>query len=376
MCFNTAPKTLSIRTSLANILIIVRASATLRLFDLVLRGKITRKVSVMNRAIAKPVKFSFLAAAMALTFGAGVSEARADCGEVSITEMNWASASVVTNVAKFLMEQGYGCKVAVIPSDTVPAATSLAENGEPDIVTEMWINSAPVYQKLEAEGKVQTIANVLSDGGAEHWWIPKYLADKHPQLKTIEGVLANPKLVGGRFHNCPSGWGCRVINDNLKVAFDLEGRGLEVFNHGSGETLSGSVAAAYADKKPWFGYYWAPTSLLGKYEMVPVDLGPYKASVHKCNAKPDCATPGKSSYPSAPVVTGVTAKFAKREPDVVNMLSKLTFTNQQMGSILAWKEENNASAEEAAVKFLTSYKDIWKSWLNDDARSKLAGLLK
>lgn len=157
----------------------------------------------MNRTISKFLTLTALAGVM--TIAAGTADARADCGEVSITEMNWASASVVTNVAKFIMEQGYGCKVTAVPSDTVPAATSLAENGEPDIATEMWINSAPVYQKLEEEGKVKTIANVLSDGGAEHWLIPKYLADKHPELRTIEGILANPELVGGRFHNCPEG---------------------------------------------------------------------------------------------------------------------------------------------------------------------------
>jgi glycine betaine/proline transport system substrate-binding protein len=330
----------------------------------------------MNRVFPNSLKLAAVAVAMSAAIVAGTSDAHADCGEVSITEMNWASASVVTNVAKFIMEQGYGCKVAAIPSDTVPAATSLAENGKPDIATEMWINSAPVYQRLEKEGKVQTIANVLSDGGSEHWWIPKYLADKHPELKTIEGVLANPQLVGARFHNCPEGWGCRIVNDSLKVAFDLEGRGIEVFNHGSGETLAGSVAAAYADEKPWFGYYWAPTALLGKFEMVPVDLGPYKADVHKCNRDTECTSPGKSAYPSARVVTGVTTDFAKSEPEVVAMLSKLSFTNQQMGSVLAWKEDNNASAEEAAVYFLTTYNDVWGDWLNDEAKSKLARLLK
>ena len=165
----------------------------------------------MKGSFVHILKLSAIAFAMSAAIGGGASDAHADCGEVSITEMNWASASVVTIVAKFIMEQGYGCKVSVVPSDTVPAATSLAENGEPDIATEMWINSAPVYQKLEAEGKVKTIANVLSDGGAEHWLVPKYLADKHPELKTIEGVLANPELVGGRFHNCPEGWGCRFL---------------------------------------------------------------------------------------------------------------------------------------------------------------------
>lgn len=330
----------------------------------------------MNGLVPKFLRVSAFVAAVAVTAGVSATDAHADCGEVSITEMNWASASVVTNVAKFIMEQGYGCKVTAVPSDTVPAATSLAENGEPDIATEMWINSAPVYQKLEEEGKVKTIANVLSDGGAEHWLIPKYLADKHPELKTIEGVLANPELVGGRFHNCPEGWGCRIVNDSLKQAFDLEGNGIEVFNHGSGDTLAGSIAAAYADEEPWFGYYWAPTALLGKYEMVPVDLGPYVDEVHQCNRNTECNKVGKSSYPSARVVTGVTTDFAEREPEVVEMLSKLSFTNQQMGAVLAWKEDNNASIEETTVHFLTTYKDVWADWLNDDAKSKLAGLLK
>jgi glycine betaine/proline transport system substrate-binding protein len=81
--------------------------------------------------------------ALALTVSAFAAPvvAKAECGEVSITEMNWASAQVVTAVSAFLMEQGYGCDVTVVPSDTVPAVTSVAENGEPDIVTELWLNS-------------------------------------------------------------------------------------------------------------------------------------------------------------------------------------------------------------------------------------------
>ena len=47
--------------------------------------------------------------------------------------------------------------------------------------------------------------------------------------KNSEGILENPELVGGRFNNCPDGWGCRVVSDNLSRAFDLEGNGIEVF---------------------------------------------------------------------------------------------------------------------------------------------------
>ncbi len=300
----------------------------------------------------------------------------ADCGEVSITEMNWASSQIITEVSKFLMEQGYGCKVTKVPSATVTAAASLAETGKPDIATEMWVNSSPVYEKLEKEGKVTTIAKVFKDGGEEGWWIPEYLAKSNPELTKIEGILANPAAVGGRFHNCPVGWGCRIANDNYKIAYGLEKSGLEVFDHGSGETLATSIGEAYTAKKPWFGYYWGPTAILGKFKMVKVDVGPYVKVNHDCAQKKVCEKPGKSAFPSAPVVTGITNAFAKSNPDITELMSKISFTNLQLNTVLAWKKDNSASAEEAAVSFIQGNSDVWSKWLNDSAKKKLAGLIK
>lgn len=312
--------------------------------------------------------------ALALTLGA--SSAMADCGDVSITEMDWASASVVTNIASFLMTQGYGCNVTIVPTTTVPAITSVAETGEPDIITELWTSYTEVYEELRAEGKLVEMSKVLSDGGVEAWWIPDYLAAEHPELTTLEGIKANPALVGGRFHDCPAGWGCDVTNFNNFKAAGLDTAGVERFQHGSGETLAAAMAAAYEAKEPWFGYYWAPTSLLGKYPMVQVELPPYNADAHICNGLEDCATPTLSSYPSANVVTAVTATFEAREPEIAELLKNMTFTNAQMGEVLAWQETNNASYEEAAVYFLTTYPDVWGTWLSDDAKANLAALLK
>lgn len=319
------------------------------------------------------MKRLIIAAALGFAFPAAAS---ADCGEVSITEMNWASSAVVTHVSKFLMEQGYGCTITLIPSSTVPALASVSETGKPDIVTELWINGAPSYEELEAAGTIETLGDVLSDGGIEGWWIPTYLADAHPELKTIEGLLANPELVGSRFHQCPEGWGCQRVNAALAEAFDLEGNGFEVFQHGSGETMATSIASAVESKEPWLGYYWAPTSVLGKYDMTSVDLGPYNEEAHLCNADPECTEVGKSSYPVGPVKTIVTTKFTAENPDVSAMMANVSFTNKQMGELLAWQEANTASAEETAVYFLTNYKEVWPNWINDEAKGKLAALLK
>jgi glycine betaine/proline transport system substrate-binding protein len=315
-----------------------------------------------------------------LAFGTGSAQA---CGNVTLSEMNWASSQVVTAVAKFIMENGYGCKVKTVPSSTVPVVASLAENGSPDIATELWLNGAQALPGLIKSGKVVELNRVLSDGGVEGWYIPQYLAEKHPELKTIDGILKNPKLIGGRFHQCPSGWGCQIANANITKAFEIEKAGIEVFQHGSGETLATSIASAYADKKPWFGYYWAPTAVLGKFPMVRVDLGPADPEKHACNAdkewekKEECkGGPFKSQFTPSPVATVVTTAFAKREPAVAEMLKKLSFTNAQMGKVLAWKKDKKASSDDAAAHFLGNYKDVWGAWLDDGAKKKLAALLK
>ena len=106
------------------------------------------------------------------------------CGTVSITEMNWASAQVVTAVAKFIMENGYGCEVATVPSDTVPSVASLAENNEPDIVTELWTNSTgEVFDRLLAEGKVVRSGKVIDPGGVEGWWAPTAVLGKYKMTR-------------------------------------------------------------------------------------------------------------------------------------------------------------------------------------------------
>ncbi|SEP22819.1 glycine betaine/proline transport system substrate-binding protein [Salinihabitans flavidus] len=322
-------------------------------------------------------KLSLILAAGAMAAPIAAHAQSDECGDVSITEMNWASAQVVTSVATFIMEQGYGCDVSVVQSDTVPAVTSVAENGEPDIVTELWLNSTgDAYTKLKEDGKVVEAGPVLDPGGVEGWWIPTYLAEEHPELKTIDGILENPELVGARFYNCPEGWGCRVVSDNLSRALDLEGHGIEVFNAGSGQVLASSMADAVMEEEPWFGYYWGPTVPLGKYDMTKVDLGEIDEEVHARNQNQDADNPGVSDFPAAPILTAVTSTFQEENPAVFELMQNMTFKTEDMSSVLAWMDENTASADEAAVYYLTNYQDQWSEWLSDEARENLASVLE
>ena len=321
------------------------------------------------------IKKVALSCALLIGLNAGSAQAQ-ECGEVTITEMDWGSAIIVTQVAKFLLEQGYGCSVTTVPSASVPALASVSETGKPDIITELWTNGAPAYVPLLEAGKINELTRVLSDGGLEGLFIPVYLAEAHPELTTIEGVLANPDLVGNRMHNCPVGWNCQTVATNVAKGGGFAAAGIEDFVHGSGETLTASIGAAYAAKEPWFGYYWTPSLVMGKFPMVQVDLGPHDPSKQACNSDKDCATPTMQSWPSSVVTTVVTSEFESSHPAETDLMRNLSFTNEMMNSLLAWQDAEGASGDETAVYFLSTQQELWGSWINDAARGKLAALLQ
>ena len=118
---------------------------------------------------------------------------QSSCGEVTIAEMNWASAAVAAHVAAIILAEGYGCSPDLVPGDTVPTVTSMTEKGEPDIAPEVWINAArEAVEKAVAEGRLKTAGEILSDGGLEGWWIPDYMVDEHPELTTLQAVRGGP----------------------------------------------------------------------------------------------------------------------------------------------------------------------------------------
>ncbi len=105
------------------------------------------------------------------------------------------------------------------------------------------------------------------------------MVNQYPELKTISGIKANADLFPhpedaskSAFYGCPAGWSCQITSENNFQALDLADSGFEIVDPGSGAGLAGSIAKAYEREEAWFGYYWSPTAVLGKYEMVKVDF--------------------------------------------------------------------------------------------------------
>ncbi len=176
-----------------------------------------------------------------------------ECGPVTIADMNWNSASLLANIDQFVLKNGFECEAELIPGDSVPTGISMIEKGQPDIAPELWTNSVKeAIDKGVKEKRLRYAGNSLSEGGQEGFWIPAYMVEQYPEMRTIEGVIKHANLFTHpesddkyAFYGCPAGWTCQITTGNLFEALDLEEAGFEIIDPGSGAALAASIAKAY-----------------------------------------------------------------------------------------------------------------------------------
>ncbi len=114
------------------------------------------------------------------------------------------------------------------------------------------------------------------------------------------------------------------------------------------------MVGAYTKGEPWVGYYWAPTAVLGKLDMVRL--------------------PG-SEYEAAKVNILVGKTMPEKAPEVIEILKKYSTTVDQNNEFLAAMSDNNWSSEETARWFLENKQDIWTKWVSADIASRVKAAL-
>jgi len=324
---------------------------------------------------SKGIRKLGLGLAITVGFGAGFAPqaAAAECGtgdKITIAEMTWLSASTLAHVTHKILADGYGCNAELVPGDTVPTATSMLAKGEPHIAPELWVSTAAsIWDQMLEKGNVYKAGDIFASGGEEGWWIPDYVAAEHPQIKSIYDLEANAKIFAdisdpdkGRLYGCPPGWGCEIITNNLFAALGLE-ESFELFSPGSGANLKASIARQVTRKTPIVAYYWGPTDVIGKYNLVRLDMPEHDPAKFKCLTDKNCADPEVTGWAVGEVAVAAVSELKEKAPPVADFLSKLQVPNAEISAVLAWGDDNSASPEEVAAHFLQNYEGIWTAWV-------------
>ncbi len=279
-------------------------------------------------------------------------------------DVSWDSVQVHNRIMGFIIENGLeGYEADYVPGDTMPIVNGVTQ-GDIDVDMESWHNNVrEIYEKGIATGNLVDLGKNMPDA-PQGWWVPRYLVEGPdaiaPDLKSVSDL---PKYVHlfedpedtskGIIYGGVAGWGQMQVSEEIFAEFDLE----KTFNlgiTGSGSALAGSMVAAYKRNDPWVGYYWAPTAILGKLDMVRLE---------------------GSEFDPAAVNILVNKSMLEKAPDVVEILRKYSTTVDQNNEFLAKMDDESWSTEETAHWFLKNREDVWSNWVSADVAKKIKAAL-
>ena len=293
--------------------------------------------------------------------------------------MDWQSNAFHTAVAQKVLEAGYNCKTDVLPGTTIPLLQGVAQ-GDIDVVMEVWKdNVTEVWNRGLRRRQVVELGTNFPDA-VQGWYVPRYLVEGSdavaPGLKAVSDLPAYKALFvdpeepqKGRFYNCIAGWNCEVINSAKLKAYGLDDY-FTNFRPGTGAALAAAIASAFIREKPIVTYYWGPTWVLGKYDMVMLDEPLYETEVFTALATSDYPVRA-TAYPVVEVVIGANRRFAEQAPTIIAFLKRYETDAALVSGALAYMEETAGTAEDAADHFLSTRFDLWSSWVDEPTASRI-----
>jgi len=296
---------------------------------------------------------------------------------IKIDNEDWDSIKLNTAIAKFIVSEGYEYQVKIVEETSKEVMENLSK-GVVDLTLEGWQqNKLKWYNENIEKGTIVNLGMTF-ESGPQFFIIPKWFADQY-NIRTIFDMASYWRLfkdpedsTKGVFYNCLIGWACKDINIVKMEAYGLT-RQYNMVSSASEEALESVMAKAQQNRQPVFGYFWAPTALMGKYDWYILEEPSYS---DKCWEKVVAAVEDKSlrpideacAYESLPVDKIAHVGLAKKAPDVVEMLKKMNVGLEPLNQVLAWAEEENIQDwEEAAIYYLQNYEERWETWVTPQA---------
>lgn len=303
--------------------------------------------------------------------------------QIVFAELGYDSADILTDLARIILEEGFGCATEALPGATLPVLQGLIR-GDIDVNMEVWTDNTPVFwREARAAGQVRELSSVFDDA-AQGFYVPRYLVEGDaargiqalaPDLRSVSDLPRYASLFRdpeqpdkGRLYNCVIGWYCEGINNVKMVVYGLDDHYTN-FRPGTGVALEATMERAFALGEPWLGYYWEPTGILGRLDMLRLEEPPYSdVCFAQMNAMAEANTPERASeacdYPIVVAVVGLGSRFTTAIPMPIEaFLDAFYLPTATINELLAFIEANDASSLQAAHAFLRAQPEVWSGWL-------------
>ncbi|MEX0861020.1 MAG: glycine betaine ABC transporter substrate-binding protein [Cucumibacter sp.] len=291
------------------------------------------------------------------------------CGtrEITIADMRWPSASILAHIHQIILAGELGCETRIVDGDTASTGSSMATTQQPAIAPEMWISRIPeIWNSATLAGSVRPVANTYLGGPMEGWFIPKFLADEHPELAKAEQLFDMRGLFGeigkSRFVSCPPDWACSVINRNLVRALRLHII-FKIEEPANRFELDQLLSDAISRRQRAVFYYWQPNAAISQFGLRSIELGLFNPDAWPCLGMAECETPLASAFPAEPVVIAIASWLQEEAPIVVDYLQQSIMPLEEMNRLLAQLSEEGGTPEGVAREFYETRQELWSKWL-------------
>lgn len=302
-------------------------------------------------------------------------------GKLVFADAGWDSIKFHNEVARLIIENGYGYETDVMPGTTAVTLEGL-KRGDIDIYMEIWTDNLKIYPEAIKNGDFLEVSLNYGDN-RQGFYVPTYVIKGDPQ-RGIKPLAPNLKSTAdlpkyweifrdpedknkGRIYGAIPDWEAdeivseKVKNYGLNETYNL-------FRPGSDIALSTSIVKALEKGEPWLGYYWEPAWITGKYDLTLLEEPAFDQA--KWQNGYVCA------FPSVPVTVCANKELPQKAPEVMEFLKHYQTSTVLTNAALAYMQENNVSPREAAKWFLKNNQEHWTKWVPEDVVKKVEEAIK
>lgn len=326
------------------------------------------------------IAFSLLLLSSLVVSPSVMAAADACPSPIKFGALTWESGQFTTGVLKYIAETGYGCTIEEVPGAGPALETALSQD-DIQVIGEQWVGRSPIMEQAIDAGKVAVIGDTLEGGATQGWYVPQYVMDDNPELRSYQDLprfthlFTDPEDPSrARFMNCPSGWACEVFNTRLLETTDLD----QFYNNvhpGTGAALDAEIASAFEQRKPLLFYYWQPTGLIAKYDFAALEFPDHDDACWQDLLRADGSKDCVSGFPVSPLGIAVSTPFIDNNPALAEVFTKVQFTPEQLNGAILAMSENKQSGDEQALSFLKDNPQVWQKWVSESAANNLAAQL-
>jgi len=293
---------------------------------------------------------------------AGAPAKHAGKPTIVLANNSWEGSTANNVVAQYVIQKYLGYTVNLLTIDEIPTWPAMSQK-KVSAVLEVWGHS-PLYDKYVKGSKQVIDAGLEGVNGNIGWYVPTYLMQQHPELKSWQGVKKDWKMFvtpqsspqGQFLDGSPS-----YVTNDAALLKNL-GINMKVVYAGSEPTQLTEIESVYKQKKPIIFYWYTPQYQNAIYKFSQVALPPWSQTCAKKKpADIDCA------YPPYHLYKAMIASLPKDAPDVANFIKRFNWTANDQNSVsynLAVKKMSNS---QAAAAFVNSHQQLVHSWLSKSA---------